>query len=133
MEKLNRQNCLKGLFRIQNEIVYLHSLFKISLFRAYAKETVVFTFLVLWLILVNIFGPRKDKACCSVFVFLRRISKSICDLALYLLHEGLNISLIYDATILLQYLKRVLAMQDSTLSEAIRFFKISRTYVKRRG
>ena len=62
--------------------------------------TVVFTFLVLWPILVHIFSPRKDKACYSVFVFVRGISNGICDLALYLLHKGLNISFIYDAIIL---------------------------------
>ena len=74
---MNKQNCFKGLFQIQNYIAYLHNIFDISLFRAFVKETVVFTFLVLRLILVQIFGPRKDKDCCPVFVFLRSISSAI--------------------------------------------------------
>ena len=81
------------------------------------KKAVVFTLLVLWLILVHIFGPRKVKACCSVFAFGRDISNAICNQVLYLLYEGLNISLIYEAIILFQYLKTVVAMQDSTLSK----------------
>ena len=44
---MNKQNCFKGLFQIQNYIAYLHNIFDISLFRAFVKETVVFTFLVL--------------------------------------------------------------------------------------
>ena len=40
------------------------------------------------------------------------------DLVLYLLYEKLNISLTCDGTTPFQYLKRIVAMQDSTLSEA---------------
>ena len=92
-------------------------MFKMSLFRAYVKGAVVFTFLVLWLVLICIFGPRKDKACCPVFIFRRGIYNAIWVLVLYLLYEGLNISLIYDGTIAFQYLGRAVAVQDSTVSE----------------
>lgn len=54
-----------------NQIVYLHSLLKTSLFRAWIKEALVFTFLVLRFILVHIYGPRKSKAGCPKLVFRR--------------------------------------------------------------
>ena len=73
------------------------------------KEVVVFTFLVLRLVLVHILGPGKD-VCYPVLVFRRGISNAICDLVLYLLYGGLKISLIYDGTIPLQYLKTVVVM-----------------------
>ena len=44
---MSKQNVLKGLFRIKNEVAYLYSLFKISLFRACVKEAVVFVSLVM--------------------------------------------------------------------------------------
>ena len=47
--------------RNSSQLVYLHSLLKTSLFRACVKEAVVFMFLILWLNLVHIFGPRKNK------------------------------------------------------------------------
>lgn len=47
------------------------------------KETVVSKVLVLWLILVHIFSPRKDKARCPVFVFCSGIFNAIYGLALY--------------------------------------------------
>ena len=43
-------------------------------------------------VLDNIFNPKKDKLFCSVFVFRRGMSNAICDLALCLQSEGLNIS-----------------------------------------
>ena len=52
-----------------NQFVYLYSLLKTSLFRACVKEAVVFTFLILSLILVNILDPRKYKICYNVLVF----------------------------------------------------------------
>ena len=63
-------------------------MFKLSLLKPCVK-VVVFTFLVLWLILVHIFIPKKDKACCPIFVFRKGISNAnICDVVLYLLYEG---------------------------------------------
>ena len=76
------------------------------------KEAVVFTFLVLVLILVHLFGSKRDTACCPVLVFRRGISNAICYGVLYLLYEDLNI-LIYDGKITVQ----LAAMQDSTLPE----------------
>ena len=92
-------------------------MFEVSLSRAFGKQATVFTFLVLWLILAHIFGQRKVNACCSVFVFCWGTSNAICDLVLYLLYEGLSISLMYDGTVLLQCLKAVIAMQDLTLPD----------------
>ena len=63
----------------------------------------------------NISGPRKDNACCLVFVFRRDIFNSICDLVLYLLYERLTVSLMvqwYNPV-----LKAVVAMQDFTLQK----------------
>ena len=80
------------------------------------NKAAVFTFLVLWLTLVNTFGPKKNKAYCSVFVFCWDISTAICDLVLYLLFEGLK-TLINDGVIPFQYLITVVAMQDSSISE----------------
>ena len=51
------------------------------------------------LISVHIYGPRKDKACCPVFVFSKTYTSTnaIYDLVLYLLREGLEMSLmIYE-------------------------------------
>ena len=79
------------------------------------KEAIVFTLLVLWLILVHIFGPRKDKAYYPVFAFCRGISNVICFMVLYFLYECLNI-LIYDGTILFEYLKTVDQNQDDILN-----------------
>ena len=47
---------------------------------------------VLGSILDHIFGPKKDKLFCPVFVFRRGMSNAICDLVLYLQSEGLNIT-----------------------------------------
>ena len=80
------------------------------------KEGNVLTFLILGPILDHIFGPKKDKLFCPVFVFRRSMSNAICDLVLYLQSGGLSISWIYPVTIPLQYLKMVLAIQYSTLS-----------------
>ena len=55
------------------------------------EEAVKFKFLVR-LILVHVFCPRKYKACCYVFVFLKGMSNVISDLVLYLL-QSLNISI----------------------------------------
>ena len=57
-----------------NQLVYLYSLPKTSHFRPWVKEVGVFAFLVLWLVLFHIFGPRKDKDCCDVLVLCRDIS-----------------------------------------------------------
>ena len=76
-----------------------------------------FIFLVLPLTLVHIFGPKKEKVCCLVLVLVNSKYNATFDLALYLLYEKLNISLTCDATTPFQYLKRIIAMQDSTLSE----------------
>ena len=43
-------------------------------------------------ILDYIFGPKKDKLFCPVFVFCRGMSNANCDFVLYLQSEGLNIS-----------------------------------------
>ena len=40
----------------------------------------------------HIFGPKKDKVFCPVFVFRSGMSNVICVLILYLQSEGLNIS-----------------------------------------
>ena len=83
ISKIFQNNLFSG-----KQLVYLHSFLKMSLFRACVKETLILTFLVLWIILVYIFIPKKKyKACCLVF---------FCNLVLYLLYEGLNIALIYD-------------------------------------
>ena len=74
--------------------------------------------LILGLILDHIFGPKKDKLFCPVFVFRRGMSNAICDLVLYLQSEGLNVSWIYPGTIPFQYLKKVFTIQYSTLSLA---------------
>ena len=66
-------------------------------------------FFVIWVL---------DKACCPVFVFRRGISNAICDIVLYLLIEGWNIPLINHGTVPFQYLKTVVAMQDSALSKS---------------
>ena len=58
------------------------------------------------------FNTRKDKACCPAFVFSRGAFNVFWDLVLYLMNEGLNILLIYG-TMLFQYLKTVLIVQDS--------------------
>ena len=80
------------------------------------KEDDVLTFLILGPILDHIFGPKKDKFFCPVFVFRRGMSNAICDLVLYLQSEVLNMSWIYPGTIPFQYLKTVFAIQYSTLS-----------------
>ena len=71
--------------------------------------------MILGSILGPIFGPKKDKLFCLLFVFRRGMSNAICDLALYLQSEGLNISRIYPGTILFQYLKKALAIHYSAL------------------
>ena len=48
--------------------------------------------LLLWFILDQIFGPKKDNLTRLVFVFRRGISNDICDPVLYLKSEGLIIS-----------------------------------------
>ena len=48
------------------------------------KEAVVFTFSLLWHILVHILGPRKDKAH-PIFVSRWGISNEMCDMELKLL------------------------------------------------
>ena len=96
-------------------IICLHSLLKIYLFRVCVKKAVVFTYLVLWLILVYISVPEK-KNMLPCFFFCRDISNGICGLVLYLLSDGWNMSWIYDGTIPFLYLKIVVAMQASDLS-----------------
>lgn len=62
------------------------------------------------------FGTRKDKTCCPVSFLCRDISNAICDLVLYLLSDGWNMSWIFDGTIPFLYLKIEVAMQASDLS-----------------
>ena len=73
-----------------------------------------FILLLLRLILVHIFSPRKDNA---LFSLLYLFFVAVCDPVLYLLHDGFNMSLAYDGTMPFQYLKAVVVMEDSTLSE----------------
>ena len=40
----------------------------------------------------QIFGPKKGKFFCPVFVFRKGMSNVICDLVLYLQSEAINIS-----------------------------------------
>lgn len=61
---------LKNFVSNKNWRVYLLSFLKFFLFKACVKEAIPFTLLVLWLILVHIFGSRRDKACYQVFSFL---------------------------------------------------------------
>ena len=68
------------------------------------------------LTLDHIFGPKKDKLFCPVFVFRRGLSSVICDFVLYLQSKGLNISWIYSGRIPFQYLKPVFPIQYSTVS-----------------
>ena len=78
-------------------------------FRACIKEDVVLTFLILGFIFDHIFGPKKDKIFCPVFVFRRGMPNAICDLVLYLQSEGLNISRVYPGIIPFQCLKAAFA------------------------
>lgn len=87
------------------------------------KEAAVFAFLVLLLILADIFGSRENEACCLVFAFCRDILNAMCDLEL---SEGWNMSLIYYGSIQFQYLMRVVVIQDSTLSDIGSQFTFSR-------
>ena len=87
---------------------------KISVVRLRVKESTVFILLVLRLILIHIFSPRKDNA---LFSLLYLFFVAICDLVLYLLHDHFNISIAYNGTIPFQYLKAVVVMEDSTFSE----------------
>ena len=80
------------------------------------KKDDVLTFLILGSILDNNFGPKKDKLFCPVFVFRRGMPNAICDVALYLQSEGLNISWIYPGSVPFQCWKTVFAIQYSTLS-----------------
>ena len=48
------------------------------------EEAVVLTFLILGFILDHIFGPKKDKLFCPVFVLRRGMSNAVCDFELYL-------------------------------------------------
>ena len=88
---------------------------KYIFFRACKEEDVVLIFLIPEFIYDYIFGAKKDKLFCPVFVFHKGMSNDICDLVLHLLCENLNILLIYPGTIPLQYLKSVFAIRYSTL------------------
>ena len=46
------------------------------------KKAVVLTFLMLGLIFVHNFGPKKDKLSCPVLVFRIGMSNAICDIVL---------------------------------------------------
>ena len=89
---------------------------KIFFLIACIKKDDFLIFLILEPIFDHIFDPEKGKLFCPVFVFRRGMYNGICDLALYLQSEGLNISWTYPGTIPLQYLKAVFAIQYSTLS-----------------
>ena len=70
------------------EIIRLNKKLKISLFKANMKKSSSFYILSIETFLVHIVTSRKDKACCSVFVFCKGTSNAICDLVLYLdVHE----------------------------------------------
>ena len=73
---MNKLNCVKDL-------LWPTVGAKISFFIVCMKEVLVFTFLALWLTLVHIFGPRKDKACCPMVDFRRAISSAIYAIVLY--------------------------------------------------
>ena len=60
--------------------------------RACIKEYDVLTFLILGFILDYIFGPKKGKLFCPVFVFRRGMPNVIYGRVLYQQSEGLNIS-----------------------------------------
>ena len=93
------------------------------------KKDEALIFLIIGSILDYIFGPKKDKLFCPVFVFYKSMSNAICHLVLYLETEDLNISWIYSGTTPFEYLKTVLAMHYSILwptgSQFI-FFKCNR-------
>ena len=128
---------MKYLFWIQSNLFIYPACFKISLFRTCLKEAVIFTFFVPWLILVHIFGPRKDKTCwikaTIVFVF-PYLYNATCVLVLYLLDEGLN-TIIDDGSMVSQHLKTLVAIQYSILFrnwEAIGISKMNRTHASLR-
>ena len=119
---MNKLNYLKSFLRIQINL-YTCIVF-LKIFSEYVwKKPQFFAFLVLLLILADIFGSRENEACCLVFAFPRDIPNAMCDLEL---SEGWNISLIYDGSIQFQYFMRVVVMQDSTLSDIGSQFTFSR-------
>ena len=98
----------------KNVVIIWISLFcrwsKIFFLKTWMKEDNDLTFLVLRFLLDHIFGPKKDKLFCTVFVFRRDMPNVISDLVLYLQSEGLNTSWIYPCTIPFQYLKTFFAI-----------------------
>ena len=86
------------------------------------KEDDVLAFLLLGYFFYHIFGPKKDKLFCVVFLFQRGMSNANCDFVLYLHSEGFNISWIYPGTILFQNLKTVFTIPYSTLSLVVSQF-----------
>ena len=90
-KRKNLNKCTKFFKRFvlnSSYIIFRHNLLKVSFFKEYVKEAVVFTSLILLLILVHTFGITKNKACCLMSDFPRGISNGICDLVLYHLSEG---------------------------------------------
>ena len=63
-----------------------------------------------------------------VFVFRRAIFNAICDLAMWLLSEGWNISLICNGTIPFQYLtllwQKFLSYRNQSIDQSIGFYLI---------
>ena len=100
------------------ELAYVCRWSKIFLLRVCIKGNDVLTMLILGVFFDHIFGPKKDKLFCPVFVFRRGLSNAICDPVLYLQSEGIKISWIYLGTIPFKYLKTVFAIQDFSLSPA---------------
>ena len=76
------------------EVAYVCRWSKIFFIEAYIKEDSFLKFLALGFILDHIFGHKKDKPFCPVFVFVRGMSNAICHLVLYLqsLKNFMNIS-----------------------------------------
>ena len=65
-----------------------------SIFKAYSKKAAVYTFLVLWHILVRIFGPRKYKVVALYLLYVGvGICNAICDLVVVICGLVLKICL----------------------------------------
>ena len=95
---MNKYNCLEGYFRIQTKVCFL--------FRTCVKKAVAV-----------VFDPssRSKKKINLVALWLLFIG--VCRIQFVIQYENLNVSSIYYGAVPFQYLKTVVAMQHSTLSE----------------
>ena len=95
---MNKYNCLEGFFRIQTKVCFL--------FRTCMKKAVP-----------AVFEPssRSKKKINLVALWLLFIG--VCRIEFVIWYKNLNVSWIYYGAIPFQYLKTVVAMQHSTLSE----------------